>query len=72
MNQEELIKNLTSVLQTDKNLTVDTELSSLEEWDSLGMIATISYININLKKNFSFENLKNVKYIKDLVDILIE
>lgn len=70
MKPEEFIQTITNILDTDKKLTLETELSDIE-WDSVSMIAFYSAFAKELQnvKNF-MERIENSKTLGDLYNII--
>ncbi len=70
MKPEEFIQTITNILDTDKKLTLETELSDIE-WDSLSMVAFYSAFAKELQnvKNF-MERIENSKTLGDLYNII--
>ena len=44
MNADEFIAKLTETLATETELTTNTSLDEIEEWDSLGILSVIELI----------------------------
>lgn len=67
MNRELFLEKFTDVLQTEEEISFDTILDSLEEWDSLSIMATIAFLDkeFNIKTNFS--EVKNFKTVEDVL-----
>ena len=42
MTTKEFIEKLTDILDCEEELTMETELSEIEEWDSLGVISFLA------------------------------
>lgn len=70
MKPEEFIQTITNILDTDKKLTLETELSDIE-WDSVSMIAFYSAFAKELQnvKNF-MERIESSKTLGDLYNII--
>ena len=66
MDRNEFLKNLADVLQTDEELTFDTELESLEDWDSLAIMATIAFLDKKFGVKTVINDYKNIKTINDI------
>ena len=45
MNRETFLESMIEVLQTEDEITFDTKLEDLEEWDSLSAMATITFLD---------------------------
>ena len=64
------------VLDTEKDLTMDTSLSDIEEWDSLSVVsflALVKKLNNKTGKNHTDVNVKMVqgaRTIQDLFNLL--
>ena len=47
MSKEEFLVQMQDVLQTDTELSMETALGDLDEWDSLSMMATMAFLDKN-------------------------
>lgn len=66
MTKEEFLNEMTEVLQTDSEITFDTVLADLDEWDSLSIMATMAFLD----KSFGVKTmLKDYKEMKTIGDI---
>ena len=66
MNKEEFLNEMVEVLQTEEELSFETVLDDLDEWDSLSVMATMAF----LEKNFCVKTtLKDYKEMKTIGDI---
>ena len=54
------------VLQMEDELTMDTVLEDLDEWDSLAMMATTAFLDKNFNLKLTFNDFKNFKTIEDI------
>ena len=62
---------IAETLDTDREgLTLETDLSSLDEWDSMGVIATIAMLDRNYKKVLSAEQIERLTTVKDILDLM--
>ena len=64
MKAEEFIKKLTDIMDTDAQLTLETKLSDVEEWDSLSMVSFFSFCNALP------DAIKNAVTVNDLYKII--
>ncbi len=67
MTKEEFLTQMQDVLQTDTNLTPDTVLVDLEEWDSLSIMATMAFVNKNFGLTLKMSDFKEVESMSDLM-----
>lgn len=66
MTKEEFLQKLADVLQTDEDLTNDTVLEDLEEWDSLSKMAVIAFLDKEYKTKITFSDIKDFKTVEDI------
>ncbi len=69
MNSETFIKNLTELIDTEEILTLGTKLSDVEDWDSLSLVAFLSFCNSKLKLSVTPEEVKAAQTVADLFKI---
>lgn len=67
MTNEEFIKNVEEILELDTKLTMDTMLESLDVWDSLAMLTMITFFNHTLGVSPTFQEMRAVKTVSDLL-----
>ena len=72
MRKEEFLNELLEIMQIEINLNESTLLESLEEWDSMAKLAIISLFDLEFKITLTFEKLKDVKTISELMQIANE
>lgn len=73
MTIETKLDLIAETLDTDRDgLTLETDLSSLDEWDSMGVISTIAMLDRNYKKVLSAEQIENLTKVKDILDLMKE
>lgn len=66
MTKEEFLIQMQDVLQTDAELSMETVLDELDEWDSLAMMATMAFLD----KNFGIKSkIADIKVLKTVGDI---
>lgn len=66
MNSEQFLTEMQDVLQTEDELTLDTQLDSLDEWDSLSVMATMAFLEKNFGVQTSMGDYKKMKTIGDI------
>lgn len=71
MNEQEFLSELDEILNTEENLTMDTELDTLEEWDSLSALMFQSLVFNRTKTALKPTDLKNAKTVRDLYSFVI-
>ena len=66
MNKEEFLTQMQDVLQTDEELTFDTVLDDLVEWDSLSVMATMAFLDKEFGVKTTMKDFRDVKTIANL------
>ena len=66
MEKIEFLEKMKDVLQMEDELTMDTVLEDLDEWDSLAMMATTAFLDKNFNLKLTFNDFKNFKTIEDI------
>ena len=66
MTRDEFIVEMQDVLQTDEQLTVETVLADLVEWDSLAVMATMAFLDRNFGVKLSIADIKELNTIGDI------
>ena len=66
MTKEEFTEQMTEVLQTEESLSMDTILSDLDEWDSLSMMATMTFLDRNFGVKVKIVDLKALNTLGDI------
>ena len=70
MSEEKFIKQLTDIMDTEAELTLETKLADVEEWDSLSLVSFLSFCNARLKRPILPEEIKQAQTVKDLYEIV--
>ena len=65
MSKEEFLVQMQDVLQTETELTPETVLADLDEWDSLAMMATMAFLDKNFGVKVKIADLKTRTTISD-------
>ena len=68
MNKEEFLNELKIAINTDSELYEDLVLEDLPEWDSLAVMCTISMFADSHNIQMDFDEFKDLKTVKDLMN----
>ncbi len=69
--EEKVIEMLEEILELDEGeLTMDTDLSEVEERDSISKLALMAEIKKNWKKNLTVDEIKKFQQVKDICEFL--
>ena len=66
MNREEFLEAMVDVLQTEEEITFDTLLEDLEEWDSLSIMATMAFLEKEFGVKTSMKDYQKMQTIEDI------
>lgn len=66
MNKAEFLKNMQEILQIDEELSLDTQLNKLEEWDSLSKITTLAFLDREFSITMLVSEIEDFKTIEDI------
>ena len=66
MNREEFLEAMVDVLQTEEEITFDTLLEDLEEWDYLSIMATMAFLEKEFGVKTSMKDYQNMQTIEDI------
>jgi len=75
MKKEEFIENLKDALEIeydDYKITMETNLTDLEEYDSLSVLAIVAMIDKNFSKQIPSLDFIKITTIKSLMDLIGE
>ena len=72
MKVDEFLTTLKDMMDTETDLTLETKLSEVEEWDSLSLVTFLSYCNAKLNRPVEPEELKSAQTVNDLYKLLEE
>lgn len=67
MNKQEFIDELVEILQLESELSENTVLNELEEWDSMAYLGVMSLFDMEFGKNISTTEMKSFITVQDLL-----
>ncbi len=66
MTKEDFLNEMIDVLQTEEEISFDTILTDLEEWDSLSIMATMAFLDKSFGVKTTMKDYKEMKTIGDI------
>ena len=66
MNKEQFIKDFAELLETEQDLSEDTVLDDIEEWDSLASVTVMVMFKQKMGLQLEAEKLHNCKTVGDI------
>lgn len=71
MKVEEKLNLIADALDVEpSNIGIETDLNTLDEWDSMGVISVIAMLDRKFKKVPSAEEIENLTKIQDILDLM--
>lgn len=67
MKKEDFIKELVEELEIESKLTFDTDLKSLDEWDSMTVMMLIGYVSDSFDVKLTAEDIEKLTTVDSLV-----
>lgn len=68
MSRDEFLGHFSEIMQTDRELSFDMALDSLEEWDSLSKITTLAFLDREFGISLLVSDIENFKTIEDIAN----
>lgn len=66
MNKVEFLEHLQEILQTDRELSFEMNLSEIDEWDSLSKITTLAFLDREFGISILVSEIDEFKTIGDI------
>ena len=66
MTRDEFLNEMVEVLQTEEEISFETELDTLDEWDSLSVMATMAFLEKSFGVKTTMKDYKEMKTIGDI------
>ena len=67
---EKFIEKMVDILDSEEEITMDTVLDDLEEWDSLSLVSFMAMANAAYGKKVVPADVKAAETIKDLYELV--
>lgn len=68
---DKFMEKLEEILDTEKELTPQTRLSEIEEWDSLSIISFLAMANVEYGKSLRKADFAGAETLQDLYDTIM-
>ena len=70
MNTQDFLLKLQEELEAEVTLQPETNLKSLESYDSLALLTIIAFVDENFNKKVEAKHFKDIKTIDDLMMVI--
>jgi acyl carrier protein len=68
MKKDEFISKLKEELELESDITANTELKELDEWDSMTAMVLIGFISDNFGLTLTAEDIKQMSTVDSLIE----
>lgn len=65
-----ILKTLQEILESKTQITLDTDLTSMSQWDSVAVLTVIAYLNHNFNLVVSLDEMSKIVKVSDLIELL--
>ena len=70
MTKEIFLERMADIFDVEDEITLDTNLSELDEWDSLSIVSYVAMANAACGKKVDVKSVREAVTIQDLYDLL--
>ena len=70
MTKEIFLERMADILDVEDEITLDTNLSELDEWDSLSIVSYVAMANAACDKKVEVKRVREAVTIQDLYNLL--
>lgn len=68
MKKQEFINKLKEELEVEIEVTIDTSIKDLDEWDSMCAMILIAFVSDSFGVTLSADDIKNISTFKSLIE----
>ena len=69
---DNFLKKVMDILDTEQEISAETRLDTIEEWDSLSVISLLAMVNVDYGKTMRVSDFKGAVTFQDLYDIIMK
>jgi acyl carrier protein len=66
----QFLEELKDLLELSQDIELNTDLKSLDEYDSMGVMVLVAFIHKTFGKRFTAKELNNLTTVQSLVDLI--
>ena len=71
LSAEEFLTNFKRIIETDEDLTLDTKLEDLNDWDSFSLTDFLAFCDEHTSRRIETDELKDAKTVNDLYKVIM-
>ena len=69
---EKFIEKFAETIDTEAEITPDTKIDDIPDWDSLSVISVLTMVNLEYDKTLRRADLQKVVTVRDLYEIVAQ
>ena len=70
MNKEQFLEKMMDLLDSEDEITMESMLGNIEEWDSLSYVSFLAMANVSAGKKIKPEDVKAAKTLGELFELI--
>lgn len=70
MKTSVFLEKLREELEEDQELSLDTKLNDLENYDSISLLSVIAFVDENFNQQLDVNHFKDMETVSDLINII--
>ena len=70
MDEKNFLEKMTELLDTEQKIAMDSELDTIEEWDSLSFVSFLAMANTCYNAQIAPASVKKAVTVRDLFELL--
>jgi acyl carrier protein len=70
MTKEQFLEKMIDLLDTEEEVTMNSVLQNIEEWDSLSFVSFLAMVNVSTGKKLEPTTVKTAQTIGDLFELI--
>ncbi|MBR2141982.1 hypothetical protein [Anaerovibrio sp.] len=70
MSEQDFIDMMVELMDTEDEITIDSVLDELEDWDSLSYVVFLARCSKDAKSHIEPQEVRDAKTIRDLFDLM--
>lgn len=69
---EKFLNQLVDILETEKDITMETKLHEIEEWDSLSIVSFAAMVDVQYNRKVTISQIRQAKTVYNLAQLVFE
>lgn len=70
MTEKQFLEKMVDLLDTEEEVTLDTVLADIEEWDSISLVGFLAFANNHSNSKITAADVRKAQTINDLYEMV--